>query len=97
MFQVTSKPFRESESPTPKRYFDKEWPKEEHITAISMKQSIANKEERNGVKTRREKTLSEVLMEGFKEEQEQRRLEEEADNDREENTIYNTNNVKGNR
>ncbi len=91
MFQVTSKPFRESESPTPKRYFDKEWPKEEQITAISMKQSIANKEER------REKTLSEVLMEGFKEEQEQRRLEEEADNDREENTIYNTNNVKGNR
>ena len=91
MFQVTSKPFRESESPTPKRYFDKEWPKEEHITAISMKQSITNREER------REKTLSEVLMEGFKEEQEQRRLEEEADNDREENTIYNTNNVKGNR
>ena len=88
---MTSKPFRESESPTPKRYFDKEWPKEEQITAISMKQSIANKEER------REKTLSEVLMEGFKEEQEQRRLEEEADNDREENTIYNTNNVKGNR
>lgn len=54
-----------------------------------MKQSIANKEER------REKTLSEVLMEGFKEEQEQRRLEEETDIDREENTIYNTNNVKG--
>ena len=46
MFQVTSKPFRESESPTPKRYFDEEWPKEEHITAISMKQSISNKADR---------------------------------------------------
>ena len=46
MFQVTSKLFRESESPTPKRYFDKEWPKEEHITAISMKQSISNKADR---------------------------------------------------
>lgn len=49
MFQVTSKPFRESESPTPKRYFDEEWPKEEEILAIGLKMSKYNKAERNNL------------------------------------------------
>tara|TARA_B100000900_G_scaffold270896_1_gene231343 strand:- start:723 stop:905 length:183 start_codon:yes stop_codon:yes gene_type:complete len=43
---VTSKPFRESESPTPKRYFDEEWPKEEAILAIGLKMSKLNKADR---------------------------------------------------
>ena len=46
MFQVTSKPFRESESPTPKRYFDEEWPKEEAILAIGLKMSKQSKADR---------------------------------------------------
>ena len=46
MFQVTSKPFGESESPTPKRYFDEEWPKEEEILAIGLKMSKLNKADR---------------------------------------------------
>ena len=39
---------RESESPAPKeaRYFDEEWPKEEAILAIGLKQSKLNKAER---------------------------------------------------
>ena len=61
-----SKQFRESESPAPKevKYFDEEWPKEEAILAIGLKQSKLSKAERQN---------------------------------REKNTIYNTNNVKGNR
>ena len=58
---------RESESPAPKeakKYFDEEWPKEEAILAIGLKQSKLSKAERQN---------------------------------REKNTIYNTNNVKGNR
>ena len=55
---------RESESPAPKKYFDEEWPKEEAILAIGLKQSKLHKAERQN---------------------------------REKNTIYNTNNVKGNR
>ena len=47
--------------------------KEQKILDIGLKQSKQNKEDR------REKTLHEVLMEGFREEQEQRRLEEEED------------------
>ena len=37
---------KQRESESPRRYFDEEWPKEEHITAISMKQSISNKADR---------------------------------------------------
>ena len=40
---------RESESPTPKeakKYFDEEWPKEEAILAIGLKQSRLHKAER---------------------------------------------------
>lgn len=44
-----SKQFRESESPAPKndiKYFDEEWPKEEAILAIGLKQSRLHKAER---------------------------------------------------
>ena len=51
--------------------FLEETKKEQDILDIGLKQSKQNKEDR------REKTLHEVLMEGFREEQEQRRLEEE--------------------
>ena len=37
---------RESESPAPIRYFDEEWPKEEAILAIGLKQSRLHKAER---------------------------------------------------
>ena len=47
--------------------------KEQKILDIGLKQSKQNKEDR------REKTLHEVLMEGFREEQRQRELEEEDD------------------
>ena len=46
---------------------------DQKILDIGLKQSRKNKEDR------REKSLHEVLMEGFREEQEQRRLEEEED------------------
>ena len=64
---IYSEKQRESESPAPKeakKYFDEEWPKEEAILAIGLKQSKLHKAERQN---------------------------------REKNTIYNTNNVKGNR
>ena len=51
--------------------FLEETKKEQDILDIGLKQSKQNKEDR------REKSLHEVLMEGFREEQEQRRLEEE--------------------
>ena len=47
--------------------------KEQKILDIGLKQSKQNKEDR------REKTLHELLMEGFREEQRQRELEEEDD------------------
>ncbi len=53
--------------------FLEETKKEQDILDIGLKQSKQNKEDR------REKTLHELLMEGFREEQEQRRLEEEED------------------
>ena len=53
--------------------FLEETKKEQDILDIGLKQSKLNKEDR------REKTLHELLMEGFREEQEQRRLEEEED------------------
>jgi len=53
--------------------FLEETKKEQDILDIGLKQSKLNKEDR------REKSLHEVLMEGFREEQEQRRLEEEDD------------------
>ena len=56
-----------------KKYFHEVIEEEEKILAIGLKQSKLNKEER------REKSLHEVLMEGFREEQRQRELEEEDD------------------
>ena len=56
--------------PKKKRYFHEVIEEDERILAIGLKQSKQNKEDR------REKSLHEVLMEGFEEEQEQRRLEE---------------------
>ena len=55
--------------------FLEETKKEQDILDIGLKQSKQNKEDR------REKTLHEVLMEGFREEQEQRRLEELEEDD----------------
>ena len=55
--------------------FLEETKKEQDILDIGLKQSKQNKE------GRREKSLHEVLMEGFREEQRQRELEEEEDDD----------------
>jgi len=53
--------------------FLEEITKEQKLLDIGLKQSKQNKEDR------REKSLHEVLMEGFREEQRQRELEEEDD------------------
>ncbi len=58
---------------TKKKDFLETVTEEQKILDIGLKQSKQNKEDR------REKTLHEVLMEGFREEQEQRRLEELED------------------
>ena len=55
--------------------FLEEITKEQKLLDIGLKQSKQNKEDR------REKSLHEVLMEGFREEQEQRRLEELEEED----------------
>ena len=55
--------------------FLEETKKEQDILDIGLKQSKQNKEDR------REKSLHEMLMEGFREEQRQRELEEEEDDD----------------
>jgi len=55
-----------------KKYFHEVIEEDEKILAIGLKQSRLHKKERLD----KEKTLHEVLMEGFREEQEQRRLEE---------------------
>ena len=56
-----------------KRYFHEVVEEEQKLLDIGLKQSKMNKEER------REKSLHEVLMEGFREEQKQRELEEDDD------------------
>ena len=58
-----------------KKHFHEVIEEEEKILAIGLKQSRLHKKERLD----REKSLHELLMEGFREEQEQRRLEEEED------------------
>ncbi len=58
---------------TKKKDFLETVTEEQKILDIGLKQSKQNKEDR------REKTLHEVLMEGFREEQEQRELEELED------------------
>ncbi len=58
---------------TKKKDFLETVTEEQKILDIGLKQSKQNKEDR------REKTLHEVLMEGFREEQKQRELEELED------------------
>ena len=55
-----------------KRYFHEVIEEDQKILDIGLKQSRLHKKERLD----REKSLYELLMEGFREEQEQRRLEE---------------------
>ena len=63
-----------SVSMTKKRYFHEVIEEDQKILDIGLKQSRLNKKERT-----KEKTLHELLMEGFEEEQRQRELEEEDD------------------
>ena len=64
--------------PKKKRYFHEVIEEDEKILAIGLKQFRLHKKERLD----REKSLHEVLMEGFREEQKQRELEElEEEND----------------
>ena len=57
-----------------KKYFHEVIEEEQKILDIGLKQSRLNKKERT-----KEKTLHELLMEGFEEEQRQRELEEDED------------------
>ena len=81
-----------SVSMTKKRYFHEVIEEDQKILDIGLKQSRLNKKERKerfptaeerwprrGIVIEKEKTLHELLMEGFKEEQRQRELEEEND------------------
>jgi len=58
-----------------KKYFHEVIEEDQKILDIGLKQSKQNKQERLD----KEKTLHELLMEGFREEQRQRELEEEED------------------
>jgi len=60
---------------TKKRYFHEVIEEDQKILDIGLKQSRLHKKERLD----KEKTLHELLMEGFKEEQKQRELEEDDD------------------
>ena len=64
-----------SVSMTKKRYFHEVIEGDQKILDIGLKQSKQNKKERLD----KEKSLHELLMEGFREEQRQRELEEEDD------------------
>ena len=57
-----------------KKYFHEVIEEDQKILDIGLKQSRLNKKERT-----KEKTLSEMLREGFEEEQRQRELEEDND------------------
>jgi len=61
---------------TKKKYFHEVIEEDEKILAIGLKQSRLHKKERLDREKTKEKSLHELLMEGFREEQEQRRLEE---------------------
>ena len=60
-----------------KKYFHEVIEEDEKILAIGLKQSRLHKKERLDKKKNKEKTLHELLMEGFEEEQRQRELEED--------------------
>ena len=64
---------------TKKRYFHEVIEEDEKILAIGLKQSRLHKKERLDKEKAKEKTLHEMLMEGFEEEQRQRELEEDDD------------------
>ena len=62
-----------------KKYFHEVIEEDEKILAIGLKQSRLHKKERLDKEKNKEKTLHELLMEGFEEEQRQRELEEDDD------------------
>ena len=62
-----------------KKYFHEVIEEEEKILAIGLKQSRLHKKERLDREKAKEKSLHEVLMEGFVEEQRQRELEEDEE------------------
>ena len=64
---------------TKKKYFHEVIEEDEKILAIGLKQSRLHKKERLDREKDKEKTLHEMLMEGFEEEQRQRALEEDDD------------------
>ncbi len=64
-----------SVSMTKKRYFHEVIEEDQKILDIGLKQSRLHKKERLD----KEKSLHELLMEGFREEQKQRELEEDDD------------------
>jgi len=62
-----------------KKYFHEVIEEDQKILDIGLKQSRLHKKERLEREKNKEKTLHELLMEGFIEEQKQRELEEEDD------------------
>jgi len=60
-----------------KKYFHEVIEEDEKILAIGLKQSRLHKKERLDKEKAKEKTLHEMLMEGFEEEQRQRELEDD--------------------
>ena len=64
---------------TKKKYFHEVIEEDEKILAIGLKQSRLHKKERLEKEKNKEKTLHELLMEGFEEEQRQRELEEDEE------------------
>ncbi len=62
-----------------KKYFHEVIEEDQKILDIGLKQSRLHKKERLDKEKNKEKTLHELLMEGFEEEQRQRELEEEDD------------------
>ena len=60
-----------------KKYFHEVIEEDQKILDIGLKQSRLHKKERLDKEKNKEKTLHELLMEGFEEEQRQRELEED--------------------
>ena len=60
-----------------KKYFHEVIEEDQKILDIGLKQSRLHKKERLDREKAKEKTLSEMLREGFEEEQRQRELEED--------------------
>ena len=62
-----------------KKYFHEVIEEDQKILDIGLKQSRLHKKERLDKEKNKEKTLHELLMKGFEEEQRQRELEEDDD------------------